>query len=193
VLEKTVIARPEKSKFVTVIAIIFMIISVQSILGYLYSLISSPDSFSDMHAQLEGSVISIAFIALFVAAFALSVSTFVACIGLLKRKNWARITFIVNLWIAIVLNIMLVAVLTKLYFSTAQATLSLGVPWLDNLLGIGMQILSAFLFVIYIATLVYAFISSALFGWLIKKFSASNIKAEFGMLAHESNHWSLSS
>jgi hypothetical protein len=193
VLEKTVATWPKKAKFVTIIAIVFMVISVHSILGYLYSFISSPDLFSNMRTDLlEGSAISIALVVLSFAAFVLSISTFVACIGLLKRKNWARITFMTNLWVAIFLNMSLVSIMTKLYFFSAQTTLSLGIPWLDNLLGVGIQILSAILFVVYVATLFYAFISSVLFGWLIKKFSTEKIKAEFGILPREVNHWSLS-
>ena len=99
----------------------------------------------------------------------MSVISFVSAIALLKRKNWARIIFIVLLSAGIIFNvvglILQFTMLSSINEFTGGHTLP---PEFQNMVN-----------VMKIALAIMVIAISALFGFLIKKLCSPSIKAEF--------------
>lgn len=93
---------------------------------------------------------------------------FVSAIALLKRKNWARIIFIILMSLGIVWNIG-GTVLQFTLFNTMPEMAGTGAP----------PEFAQMMLVMKIAGVIMALGISALFGWIIKKLTSSPIKAEF--------------
>ena len=104
----------------------------------------------------------------FLSFFIISAISVISAIALLKRKNWARIVFIVLMSLGIVWNIGgLVMQFTM--FNTMPEVAGKGATSEFELM---MHIME-------IASLIMVVAISALFGWIIKKLSSDQIKAEF--------------
>ena len=111
-------------------------------------------------------------IKLIVGFFGLAVlCTFISSIGLLKRKNWARISLIYLFAFWMLWTIITPTAQWFYFFEGAPLSFSFT---FEDLLSI---VLTAFLAIIVIG-LVF------LFGWLIKKLSSQPIKAEFQYHSH---------
>lgn len=104
----------------------------------------------------------------FAAVFVVSLVTLVSAVALLRRKNWARIVFIV--------------------------LMSLGIAW--NLAGLGFQLtvfdgmphlasdgfakdFERMILVLKIASVTMVVVFSVLFGWVIKRLVSPEVKEEF--------------
>jgi hypothetical protein len=188
-LEKNAVNHPKKSLFVSVIAVFFAMLSSACVLHSVFSLIANPVSVSEMYAAEQNKIFAIASIAFFVLGFGLFVSVFTSSIGMFQRKNWARVLFIINMWVAIALNIVLAVHLTQLFIWSNQAISPSGVAWLDAVISMIDTIVDSLFYLFYIAVMAYASISSILFAWLAIKFRSEKIKSEFGMPHKELNHW----
>ena len=108
----------------------------------------------------------------FLLFFFVSVLTLVSAIGLLKRKNWARVTFIVLLSMGIIWNIGGVV----FQFTMFNDMLS-SVPAPET--GQMVPEFARMVMFMKIGSLIMALGFSALFGWIIKKLVSAPIKAEF--------------
>jgi hypothetical protein len=188
-LEKNVVNAPKKSLFVSIIAVLFAMLSAACVLHSVFSLIAYPVSISEIYAAEQNKFFAIALIAFFVIGFGLFVSIFISSIGVFQRKNWARILFIINMSIAIALNIVLAVHLTQLFVWSNEAISPSGIAWLDTLVSMIDTIIDSLFYIFYIGVMAYAFISSILFGWLVITFRSEKIKIEFGMPHKEINHW----
>ncbi|WP_321368300.1 hypothetical protein [uncultured Desulfuromusa sp.] len=105
----------------------------------------------------------------FIFFFVVSLASFISAIALLKRKNWARIVFIVLMSVGIIWNIGGIILQFTMYnsmqeFSGGQAP----PPEFESM----MQIMK-------IASVIMVVAFSALFGFVIKKLCSQSIKAEF--------------
>ncbi len=104
----------------------------------------------------------------FLFVLIVSATSFVSAIGLLKRKNWARIVFIVLMALGIVWNLAGLVIQFTVFGSMPEMA-GMGMPPEFGIMMIIMKIASVIV--------VLAF--SALFGWIIRKLASAPIKAEF--------------
>jgi hypothetical protein len=97
-----------------------------------------------------------------------SVMSFVSAIALLKRKNWARIVFIILMSLGIVWNIV-GTVLQFTMFNNMPEMAGSGAP----------PEFAKMMLIMKIAGVIMALGISVLFGWVIKKLTSLQIKTEF--------------
>ena len=175
-------ASEDKSKFVTVVAWIFIIITgwttflslLQNIMNnVIFSANRIKEAFNDprtadnIPAVVQFMLTHIQL--LFLCFFMVSAAMFTSSIGLLKRKNWARLIFISILALAIIWN------LITLFL---QGEMIPKKPFID----MPQEGAQAFQMVMVAARIFMAIMvigMSALFGWIIKKLTSENVKREF--------------
>ena len=170
----------ERSKFVTVIAWIFIVgsgfatfvsILQNIIVNLIFPMEMVREAFNDTQAQEH---IPSAFRFLFLnirtflfGFFVLSAATLTSAIGLLKRKNWARILFIVMMSLGIFLH--LGGVVLHFSMFSAMPVPEEGMP--DHFMMM-VNIMKGF-------SLGLALGISVLLVWIIKKLVSAKIRAEF--------------
>ncbi len=174
-------AQQEKSTFVSALAWIFIALAgFATMISILQNImISVMFPIGDMNKALESSqgqeqipfffrfmFSNIRF--LFLSFLAVSGTTFVSAIGLLKRKNWGRIIFMVIMGLGICWNV-LSLVLQSFMFSSFP----------DFPHGEMNSQFNTMMNVMKIFTFVFAVGMSYLFGWIIYKLSSFKIKNEF--------------
>jgi hypothetical protein len=178
------VAQPQSSRstLVTVVAWIFIVLAgFSTFISVLQNImVNTMVPLDQMHASVgpgtEQMPVFFRFvfghIQLFVFAFlVVSSTTLIAAIGLLRRKNWARLLFIGILAVGILWNITGL-VLQQVMFSS-MATFPAAAPQdfrteFDHMATV-MQVFSVFM----------AVGLSALFAWLIKRLFSGPIRAEF--------------
>ena len=170
----------EKSTFVTVTAWIFIVLS-----GFM-TLISIPQNIAIQflfpkeemveaiqQSKDEGSMGTIHaamfeyFEFFFLAFLIISLFTFIASVGLLNRKNWARIIFIILMSFGIVWNI--------------GGTIFMFLIF-DSFLPEGQDVPSEFILFQNLITdfnILFVLAMSALFAWIIRKLTHAAIREEF--------------
>jgi hypothetical protein len=175
--------QPKRSTFVTVVAWIFIVLAVFStVIGILQNIMiytmfpaeemkdtfthgpgaeQMPAMFKFMFAHMR---------VLFLGMLVLMAFTLVASIGLLKRMNWARISFIVLMSLGVAYNV-------------------IGVFWsftisrdMGEFAGPGappeFQVMQT---VVMVFSIIMALAFAVLFGWIIKKLVSKEIKTEFSV------------
>ena len=110
----------------------------------------------------------------FVTFWSLTVLTFIAAIGLLRRKNWARLYFIVVLIFGIVWEVGGLWVQHKM-LAVVPATMRAAPADFAKEFEIAGTVIS-------VGTTVFAIAVAALFGWLIKRLLSRAVRAEFHAL-----------
>jgi hypothetical protein len=108
----------------------------------------------------------------FLGFFVVTSVTLIASIGLLRRKNWARLLFIGLMAFGIVWSLGGI-VLQQFLFPEAPHGLLMDDP------GFALTF-TPVLLIMKIASAVIAIGMSLLFGWIIRKLSSPVIRAEFG-------------
>jgi len=181
----------EKSKFVTVVAWIFIVgagfatfISIlQNIMiNLMFPLEKMTEALNDSQAQQHiPSLFRFLFsnIRVFVFSFlVILATTFTSAIGLLKRKNWARIIFIVLMSLGILWNILGVVM---------QFSMFSFMPIPEEAPNQFTAQFTTIMTIMKIFTIVMAVGISILFGWIIKKLTSDKIKSEFIPLIEDEN------
>ena len=113
----------------------------------------------------------------FLAALLISLFALTASIGLLKRKNWARIAFIAMLAIGIVWNL----------FSLAfQQTSMQKLPFPLNAPGEFQSQMETMMTVMSIVSVIFGLALTAFYGWIIWKLRSAQIVNEFKSVEHQS-------
>ena len=107
---------------------------------------------------------------IFLAAFLFSLFALIASIGLLKRKNWARIIFIALLALGIIWN------LISLVFQKAMIQ---DFPLPPDAPEAFQSQMETMMTVMSIASVIFVLIFTALFGWMIWKLRSPQIVKEF--------------
>ncbi|GHU29054.1 hypothetical protein AGMMS50256_13000 [Betaproteobacteria bacterium] len=173
----------QHSTFVTVVAWIFIVLSgFGTIIAFLqnimvWTMFRNPEVGQAMQAPPQVSMPSaITFMLnhfdLFVLAFLLiAVFTLTSSIGLLKRKNWARLSFVGIMVLGILWNLGGLVVQFSM-FSSIQREFS--IESMHD--GQDMQI---FFVGIAVVSVLFAVGSSVLFGWIAKRLTSSAVVAEF--------------
>jgi len=173
-----------RSTFVTVVAWIFIVLAgFTTAIGILQNIMINTvfplDQMQHGLAQAKGHPPMPAFFAfmfeniraIFLAVLILSATTFVSSIGLLRRKNLARVVFICLMVFGIAWNVFSIAI--QQYMLSSMPEFQVNVP-----ADVRAQ---ADLFSKGI--LIFSFIMAAgfsiLFGWIIKRLLSPSIKGEF--------------
>jgi hypothetical protein len=99
----------------------------------------------------------------------MSLTTLISSIGLLKRKNWARVVFIFIMALGIVWNIF---ALVMQHFMFDSMPTDMPPEAVDPQFGPMMLVMK-------VVTYIMAIGISALFAWIIKKLVSQDIKTEF--------------
>ena len=171
----------QRSTFVNVLAWIFIILAgfatlislLQNIMiSVMFPVEEMNKAFSEPQVQQEmplfAEVIFSNLQLVFVIFFAVSSTTFVSAIGLLKRKNWGRIVFMVMMCLGICWNVVALILQNAMFTSMPQIPAN----QMDTQFGTMMTVMKVVTFVIAMGI-------SYLFGWIIYRLSSDKIKAEF--------------
>ncbi len=175
---------PARSDFVTVLAWIFIVLAgfaiamlalqtiVISALPFgetqKYAQQSPNDSYAMQEMVFGGLRVML------LVLLALSALTLVAAIGLLRRWNWARLLFIVFMAFGVLMHIGGLA-LSPFMFASIPHMEGAGSPEIPQYFGKMMIMMLGFSAAISIGFVV-------LFGWIIKRLTAPDIRREFGAL-----------
>ena len=108
---------------------------------------------------------------LFIAFLGLSVGTLISAVGLLKRKNWARLVFIGLMGLGVVWNLLGLAMPFFMTSLVPDIPVEGQTELADNF-KLMWTIMMGF-------TVVMCLAFAALFGWIIKRLVAEDIKREF--------------
>ncbi len=171
--------KPERSTFVSIVAWIFIVISgfstfisiLQNIMIYT---IFPKEEMNQAFQHTEQIPVFANFIfnhfdLFFLAFLVASATTFITAIGLLKRKNWARIVFIVIMSLGIIWNILGLVLQFTMFNSMPEFTgAQAAPPEFQNMMWIMIA-----------ASVIMVVAMSALFGFVIKKLNNKDIRVEF--------------
>lgn len=157
-----------KSTFVTVLSWLFIVGSAFATFGSLMQNIMFSVVFKDEFSKIPQNASFFAghFQVVLVVFFLLSILMLVASVGLLKRKNWARIIFIVFLAFGIVW--MVGALVFQVFFFNTIPPEFPDDPTFQKAQAFMNVFISIFSVVI-----------SALFIWIIKRLLSAEVKEEF--------------
>ena len=171
-----------KSSFVTVLAWIFIVLggfaTAISILQNIMIYVMFP--VEEMRAAASGAKDQTPAIALFMldhmrviflSFFVICSLTLVSAIGLLKRKNWARLIFVTVMGAGILWNIG--SLVFQVFFFSSMPNVA---PDASRGFASGFETIMVVMMV-FSALMALGF--SVLFGWIIKRLLATGIKAEF--------------
>jgi hypothetical protein len=172
-----------QSHFVTILAWIFIVLTafatfisiLQNIMiGWFFPLEKVQQGFSQPDAK-EHLPVFMTFMSshiriIFISFLALSSTGFASSIGLLKRRNWARIVISILLFLGILLNVVGVFL---------QQIMLSSIPKIPQQYKSQMLQFESMMEVIKIFTIVTAISLSILFVWIIKKLNKPAIRAEF--------------
>ena len=172
---------PARSSFVTVVAIIFIVLAGGSTLmaiaqNLMVNFLFPHEAFGAGAAEMPAGMPAImVFVVahmrlLFLAVLLQSATTLVAAIGLLKRWNWARLLFIAMLLLGIAWQ-GLGVLLQHLMMQAMSAQL----PPLEG----GAPDVAAMLLAMRGITLAFALLLSGLFGWIAYRLVQPQVVAEF--------------
>jgi len=174
-------APPQRSTFVSVLAWIFIVLGgFATFIGILQNIMIQTmfpkEQMAQAMEQAENADHMPAFAnfmfghfdLFFLLFLVVSATSLIAAIALLKRKNWARITFIVLMALGILWNVAGL-VLQFTMFGQMPEMAGQGTPPEFEKMMLIMKIASAIMVVAF----------STLFGWIIKKLTSAPIKAEF--------------
>ncbi|WPD24962.1 MAG: hypothetical protein SD837_10425 [Candidatus Electrothrix scaldis] len=174
--------KPEKSTFVSIVAWIFIVLSgfttfisiLQNIM--LHTIFPKEEMNQAVQHTEQGEQIPAVvnfifnhFYLFFMLFLVVSAATFVSSIGLLKRKNWARIVFIVIMSLGIAWNVLGLGLQFTMFNSMPEfAGTQPSPPEFQNMM-----------WIMKIASVIMVVVISSLFGFVIKKLSDKNIRLEF--------------
>jgi hypothetical protein len=170
-----------KSKFVTVLAWIFIVLTgfglfILILQNIMITMMFPVDEMQKVFNRPEAAAripalarfMASHFRLFFLGFLFVTAGTFISSIGLLKRKNWARIFFIVILVLGIICNLSGIFLQGAMMPKIPQVPEHPGMPDFQSMFII-MRVFSA----------VMAIGMSVLFGWIIKKLVSKDIKREF--------------
>jgi hypothetical protein len=180
-------ATTNRSSFVTVLAWIFIVLSgfttaisiLQNIM--VWTMFRQPEIANAMANPPPGAPPFMAamlgyFPWFFLAFLLVSATTLASSIGLLKRMNWARVVFIVLMFLGIAWNLLgLFGQFAMAKFVQAQFTAMPKSP--------DMPDFQVFMNAIMVVNAIFAVGFSVLFGWIAKRLASREIRAEFGVPA----------
>ena len=174
--QTNLIQQRPKSTFVSIVAIIFIVLagikSFNSTIGTISYFVVFSHSFSeitktaystDSPFRMIAPLLANAWI-LFISDWLLSVATLVASIWTYKRKNWARLMF-VSLLVFSIFSLLAFPIIFHIFMSRQREY---------SMTDFHQRYVTIQIITVTIVTLL-----TFLFGWIIKKLSSDDIKKEF--------------
>ncbi len=179
-------AFPHRSTFVTAVAWVFIVLASVSTAGsalqsvfldymsplFEQAMMESPDA-----DQLPVDFDSFMFVyrMMILGVFLISATTLVSAIGLLQRKNWARIVFIAMLGLGIVMEIVGISLSFWLpSFMAKMAAAPMEVTEVPM-----PEVVHRLIVIVRIFSLIVAIGLVILFAWIIRKLTGEKIRQEF--------------
>jgi len=183
---------PARSSFVTVVAWIFIVLSgFSTLIGALQNLMIRSMPFDQLNAALQDST-AVPFLAparaifshfqLFVlAAFLLSLLMLISSIGLLHRRNWARLVFIGLLVLGIIYmlgGLFLQQSFMSSFNKSFSKSFSAAVPQ-DSLFRANAQQFESLFTAMRVFMIAFFFVIAGVFGWIVARLVSARVRAEF--------------
>jgi len=171
----------QKSTFVTVVAWIFIALSgFGTLIGILQSamvltVFNTPEVTQAMHAPPPPGAPAFAvfmmkyMVAFFVFMLSLNALTLVSSIGLLLRRNWARLLFIGLMLVGIVWN--LAGLVLQFFMFSSMREQFAALPDAPDM--------GPFFIAIAVVSVVFTLAFSTLFGWIARRLTLPDVVAEF--------------
>lgn len=172
------------SNFIDTLAWIFIVLVglVTLISMFQNILVSLVFPFNEMHTALAraGQTKAVPWLATFMLEhfrllslmfLLVSAATLASAIGLLKRKNWARVAFIWIMGLGIFWNVVRIALPLLMFFTLASATGTASDDF-GYQFDVVQKIMIAFSVLIAVGL-------SVLFGWIVKCLASAEVKREF--------------
>jgi hypothetical protein len=177
---------PQRSTFINVLAWIFIVLAgFATAISVLQNLMLMTMGVFDKLPEPSGpeaegipafALFMFSHMRLFFFSFLLvSAVTLASAIGLLHRKNWARLVFVGILGLGIAWNLVGL-VFEQVMFSSMGRPPSNAPPGFDSEFETMMTMMRIFSFVFILAI-------TSLFGWLIRRLMSEPVRAEFGVAA----------
>lgn len=172
----------QKSTFVTVVAWIFIVLSGFGVLMLVMDtaifwtfpfdrIMEQTATLNPHQPQLPAEVMTAIVRWVLVVMLLIQVWVLASSIGLLQRKNWARISFIVLMVIGLVWN--------GLYLLFGILG-TVGIHFVGNMATApGMPGMQAFMQTFMVMFVIFDIVMLVLLGWLLKKLVSENIRKEF--------------
>jgi len=179
---------PLRSSFVTVVAWIFIVLSgFATLVGGLQNLMIRSMPFDQFNEVLQDSTAAslpaparfmFSHVQLLVlVTFALSLLMLIASIGLLRRHNWARLTFMGLLILGIVY--MLGGLLVQQSFiSSFDASFNTAAPQ-DSVFRATAEQFQSMFTAMRVVMIVFSLGIAGVFGWIVARLASAKIRAEF--------------
>ena len=171
----------QRSTFVNVLAWIFIVLGgfatfISIVQNVMFRIMFHKEEMTQAMQQAENAKQMPAFacfmfnhIDLFFLLFlVVSATSLVSAIALLKRKNWARIVFIILMSLGIAWNLGGLVLQFTVFNSMTEMASKVAPPEFEKMM-----------LIMKIAGVIMVVVFSALFGWIIKKLTSAPIKAEF--------------
>ena len=180
---------PARSSFVTVVAWIFMVLSgFATFVGALQNLMIRSMPFDQFNTILQDSTAAsqipgparfmFSHFQLFVlVTFIFSLLMFVSSLGLLRRRNWARLVFMGLLVLGIVY--MLAGLFVQQSFMSSFNTSFGAATQQDSVFRATTDQFRSMLTAMRVFMIVFSLGIAGLFGWIVARLSSAKVRAEF--------------
>ncbi|PLY03937.1 MAG: hypothetical protein C0622_03585 [Desulfuromonas sp.] len=181
--EQEAVSVRQQSTFVSVLAWIFIVIAgFSTFVGLLQNVmvwtIFQMEPMTEAQSQMEQAddvpaifnFVFNHFELFFLLTLCVSAFTLISAIGLLKRKNWARVAFIWIMALGIFWNLLSLIIQFYMFSTIPEFSSEQAVP----------PEFETMMIIMRIATVVMVVALSGLFGFIIKKLCSQQIKVEFG-------------
>jgi hypothetical protein len=176
-------ASPQRSNFVTVVAWIFIVLAgfstfMSAMQNVMFSMVGFGEFPPPTGAEAEQMPPFFRFMLqnmrlVMLSFLLLSAATLASAIGLLRRKNWARLVFIAIMAMGIVWNIAGLAVQYTVF-----GVMDEGPPGMSPDSRAAFERIASTMLVMMT---VFSLAFSALFAWIIKRLMSRAVRAEFGV------------
>ena len=180
---------PARSSFVTVVAWIFIVLSgFATFVGALQNLMIRSMPFDQFNTMLQDSTAASQipgparfmfshFQLIFLATFLLSLVMLIASLGLLRRRNWARLVFMGLLVFGIVYMIGGLFI-QQSFMSSFNSSFRAAAPQ-DSVFQANADQFRSMFTAMRVFMVVFSLGIAGLFGWIAVKLSSAKIRAEF--------------
>lgn len=182
------VTQTPRSSFVTVVAWIFIVLSgFATLIGALQNLMIRSMPLDQLRSALQDSaaaqlpaparVMFSHFQLFFLATFLLSLLMLISSVGLLRRRNWARLVFMGLLILGIIY--MLAGLLVQQSFMSSLTGVSGGAAPQDSVFRATAQQLQSMIRAMRVFMIAFSLGFAGIFGWIAARLASAKIRAEF--------------
>ena len=179
---------PPRSSFVTVVAWIFIVLSgFSTLIGALQNLMIRSMPFDQLKSALQDSTAAqlpgparamfAHFQLFFLATFLLSLLMLISAVGLLRRRNWARLVFMGLLTLGIV-YMFGGLFLQQSMLSSFNASFSAAAPQ-DSVFRVNAKQFQSMFTVMRVFMIAFSLGIAGVFGWIVARLASAKVRTEF--------------